>query len=79
MKTEKTDVNYLKRAAEHGPANLKIADGLIGWTTEDFKFICARCASKILGRGCRLPITAEPLWDAQPQTIRGKCCVCDGK
>lgn len=71
----KTDVKQLKEWATYGPKNGKIAPDLVGWTTEDMKFICAKCASAILGRGCRLPIGSEPLWKSQGETLTGKCCV----
>lgn len=71
----KTDVKYLKNAAEYGPRNNKIAPDLVGWTTQDQRFICAKCASAILGRGCQLPVGAEPLWQSQMPQMTGSCCV----
>jgi len=47
-----------KEWIEHAPPAGKIASGLRGWTGP-VGFVCATCASRIIGRGCRLNTLAD--------------------
>ena len=58
---------------EHAPPAGKIQAGLVGWSGE-VGFVCAVCASRIVGRGCRLTTLAKnPVWDLKPC----KCALCE--
>jgi hypothetical protein len=65
-------IEYLKSAAEYGPANPKFADTILGWETPNGHTICAKCAARILERGCHLPRGTEPIWkDGKSEIICG--------
>jgi len=67
-------VDYLRTAAEYGPRNTPTAPNLLGWWTADYWYVCARCAGRVIGRGCQLPEGCTPVWRDEPY---GVCCVCE--
>jgi hypothetical protein len=72
----RAEVDYLHRAIEYAPADPgPLAASLVGWWTALGNWVCARCAGRIMARGCRFP-KSEPKWrdDVGP---RGVCCCCD--
>lgn len=69
------NVEYLRDAAEHGPRNPVFADAIQGWKTPNGLYVCAFCAARIFGRGCRLPTGTEAVWKANPDPA-AVCCVC---
>ena len=66
-------VEYFRRAIEHAPLDPgALAPNLTGWITPAGHRLCARCAGRIIARGCHLPRGAEPRWnETNPPT-----CVC---
>ncbi len=60
---------------EHAPdVGMRLGD-LAGWTG-NVGFVCQRCASRIMGRGCNLRMLADtPVWG---QTAL-KCDLCEAK
>ena len=75
LDTTHPTVANLRDAAKYGPKPGTIAKGLRGWWTPDGFYVCAKCASRILGRGCQLPRGSEPAWEDK-QDPYGVCCVC---
>lgn len=75
MKTLPETVRQLQTAIQHAPAPLPTGTDLQGWFTADGYYVCARCASRIMARGCALPRQSEPVWKDQP---RGVCVTCEG-
>ncbi len=67
---------YLRRAAEYGPVNTAVAENLRGWWTPNGLYVCAKCAGRILGRGCHFPTGSSPVWIDSPEPY-GACCVCE--
>lgn len=66
------EVELLKRFIEHAPQNPGVlSDELAGWWTPAGNYVCARCAGRIMARGCQLPRGTEPAWNDQPT---GVCC-----
>lgn len=39
-------------------------------------YLCAACASRLAGRGIRLPAGSVPVWHDRPEP-RGVCCGCE--
>ena len=80
-------IQYLKSAIEHAPQNPgQLAPNLIGWKTPDDVYVCAKCAGRIMARGCRLPSESEPIWtlasgvDVSEFKPHGReCCTCEPK
>jgi hypothetical protein len=67
-------VEYFRRAIEYAPREPgPMAPNLIGWTTPNGLYLCARCAARIMARGCYLPMASEPVWKDGKQ---GECCCC---
>ena len=74
---EQDALDYLRRAIAHAPIDPgKMAPDLSGWFAGPDRqwYVCARCAGRIMARGCHLPRPAEPVWADQP---RGVCCLCE--
>lgn len=68
----------LYRAIEHAPDDPgPLAPNLAGWSVGVGLFCCARCAGRILARGCRLPVGADPVWRDNPAAGSSVCCLCD--
>lgn len=55
-------VTNLREIVQYAPPPGKIADGLLGWITPDGIQVCAACASRVFGRGCRLPNGSTAQW-----------------
>lgn len=70
-----SEVEHLRAAIEHAPPPTATADGLLGWRSPAGTFVCASCASRILGRGCALPRQSVPVWTDSP-VAGGECCTC---
>jgi hypothetical protein len=74
-----TTIEYLKTSLEHAPQSPgQLASNLVGWsvpTTEgDTLIVCARCAGRILARGCHLPQNSEPIWRSS-EIASVVCCL----
>jgi hypothetical protein len=69
-------LEYLQRAIEGAPANPgRLASDLVGWWVADSGlYVCARCAGRIMARGCRFP-EGEPVWERGVGSP-GVCCLC---
>ena len=68
---------YLRDAAEHAPRDPgPMAPDLRGWWTPAGWYVCARCAGRIMARGCQLPRGAKPVWRSKPEPY-GTCSVCE--
>ena len=66
----------IRKAAEFAPAPGRIADGLRGWWTPAGWYVCAKCSSRIVGRGCQLPKGSEAVWMDRAEPF-GVCIVCE--
>ena len=66
----------LLEAIEHAPQAGKIAADLRGWWTPAGWYVCANCASRIVGRGCQLPKGSEPVWADRAEPF-GVCATCE--
>ncbi len=57
-------INDLRQVIEHcPPPNDQQPFGLLGWTVDD-GHVCAKCASRIIGRGCGTMLKgAEAIWE----------------
>ena len=67
------ELAMLRRAIEYAPAARPTPPDLAGyWTTLGY-FVCASCASRILGRGCHF--RATPSWKGEPYA---DCVTCSG-
>ena len=64
--TLSNEVATIRAAIEHAPPATPSADGLLGWRTPEGNCVCSACASRIMGRGCRLPEGSTPVWDDMP-------------
>lgn len=66
-------------ALEHAPKDGgKTAPGLRGWWTPAGWWICAKCAARILARGCALPPRgSRPVWEDEAKPY-GVCVGCEG-
>jgi hypothetical protein len=70
-------LEYLQTAIEHAPSHPgQLAPDLRGWWTPDGWYLCAKCAGRIMSRGCRLPPESYPVWTDRPEPY-GVCCCCD--
>ena len=68
---------YLRNALQYSPASSgPIADNLRGWWTPNGWFVCAKCAGRMLARGCNLPAGSEPVWKDRADPY-GDCCGCE--
>lgn len=78
IRTEKQteQLDYLRRAIEHAPREPRgpMAPDLRGWWADGW-YVCARCAARIMERGCHLPAPATPVWTNQDSY--GRCCLCE--
>lgn len=73
--TQPETVASLRRALEFAPRDPgPMALDLLGWWTPDGCFVCARCAGRIMARGCSIPRESKPCWRDQTP---GTCCTCD--
>lgn len=64
----------LRRMLADAPADPgPIAPDLRGWWTVSGFYVCARCAGRIMARGCQLPAGCKPVWVDQPT---GVCVTC---
>jgi hypothetical protein len=76
MNTNNT-VEMLKTAIEHAPQDAGTqAEHLRGWWTSDGWYVCAKCAGRIMARGCSLPADSTPVWEDRPEPF-GVCCICE--
>lgn len=66
----------IREAAEHTPPPGRIAEHLRGYWTPAGWYVCATCASRIIGRGCQLPKGSEPVWADRAEPF-GVCIVCE--
>ena len=67
-------LGHLRTAIEHAPLDPgKMATNLKGWTSAGL-YLCARCAGRIMARGCRVP-DCLPVWQGSnaPSDV---CCLC---
>lgn len=53
---------YLRKCIEHAPPAEPTLWGLTGWQCMGVT-ICARCAGRIISRGCSLGDKPVPIWD----------------
>ena len=68
---------------EYAPPKGPVAKDLIGWwipvteeqTGDGLAYLCSKCSSRIVARGCHLPKGAEPLFGDGPH---GVCITCGG-
>ena len=66
---------YLALAIEYAPRETgPISPSLVGWWTAAGHWVCARCAGRIMARGCRFP-AASPHWQGSVGP-RGVCVCC---
>lgn len=71
----RAELAYLRTSIEYAPQNPgAIAPSLVGWWTNLGHWLCARCAGRIIARGCRLP-KSEAHW-TDSSGPRGVCCCC---
>lgn len=69
--------DYLRSAIDHAPQYAgDTADDLLGWWTADGWYVCAKCAGRIMARGCQLPSGSVPVWK-DPAEPTGVCCCCE--
>ena len=66
---------YYQQAVEHAP-HVEGNPQIRGWWTPNQWYLCSKCVSKIIGRGCRLPNGSEPVYHDQPEPY-GVCCCCE--
>ena len=67
-------LDYLHKAIEHAPADPgQMAATIKGWEVENGVYLCARCAGRIMARGCRVP-DCLPVWSDNPAV--SLCCLC---
>lgn len=67
-------VKALRMFIEYAPTDPgPMASDLLGWWTPDGYYVCARCAGRIMARGCSLPTGSDPAWVDTPI---GVCCCC---
>ena len=60
----------LRGMLEHAPRDPgRIAPELRGWQTPDGVAVCARCAGRIMGRGCALPRESTPIFYGEAATF----------
>jgi hypothetical protein len=70
------ELALMRRFIEHAPREPRgapVAD-LVGWWLPEGNYLCAKCAARIIERGCHLPNKSAPVWTGQP---RGTCGLCD--
>ena len=59
---------------ENAPPAKPGAAGLLGFSGE-VGFVCAACASRIIGRGCALTrLASNPVWESQSNLV---CALCE--
>lgn len=76
-------IDLLKRHLECAPVDpVPAPPDLVGWNFHDerafWRFLCVRCAGRIMRRGCHLPSGSEPLWLDQVgfDDRQNSCCGC---
>lgn len=70
-------VTYLREAIAHAPKSPgDVAPGLLGWVTPDDHYVCAKCAGRIMARGCQIPRGSTPIWKDMPYESPD-CVTCD--
>jgi hypothetical protein len=69
----------LREQLEFAPPATPVQRGLLGWQEHDTAVIvCARCASRILGRGFSLRRGSEALWHSDHGMLPElRCDVCE--
>jgi hypothetical protein len=68
------EVATLRSYLEHSPADPgPIAENLVGWITTADNFLCARCAGRLMVRGCPLPLRTA-VW--RFAVVHHTDCVC---
>lgn len=59
-----TALDTLRKFIADAPPALRAPDALLGWESGPEKvFVCARCAGRIMARGCQLPSPAVAVWE----------------
>jgi hypothetical protein len=72
-----TTLETLQRFIEGAPLNPgPLAADLTGWLVPDVGFVCARCAGRIMARGCLFPRDAEPCWRGTGNARLPVCPLC---
>ena len=77
-------VETLRRFLDGSPQDPgNIAPGLVGWQLATDIYVCARCAGRIMARGCQLPPNSTPVWhngpiilDGRTEEYLGQCQLC---
>lgn len=70
------EIRHLKQVLGGAPEAGPIDDDLLGWWTPNGNYICAVCASRIFGRGFKLPDGVIAVWEgmySKPHI----CCGCN--
>jgi hypothetical protein len=75
----RAEAETMNRFIEHAPQDPgPLAPTMRGWWLPAGNYLCARCAGRIIARGCAFPRNAEPVWsDGRPEPF-GVCCCCEG-